>query len=314
MISFPFSRLLVPCSLAFLFVVTALPADELPDGAVDLKKSVVYKDIPYVTGGGERQQLDLYIPKIDGKLPTAENPVPVIVWVHWGSWTRGSKDPCLPVGLGYAQKGYALAAINYRLMGMAPFPAQLEDCKAAVRWLRTHAKKYGLDPDRIGAWGVSAGGHLVALLGTTGDNKEFDVGENLDQSSAVQCVCDLFGPADLQSILEDPRLEEFLKTERDTIRKFLGGDPEEKVELAFKASPTHHVKKGNAPFLILHGDEDKIVPIRQSERLYEELQKAGVESEFHVVKGGGHAPFGFLTPEVLGKIERFFAKHLKAAD
>ena len=114
--------------IIFFLSVTILYADDFPEEAVDLNKSIVYKNIPYVKDGGERQQLDLYIPKIDGKLPTSENPVPIIVWIHWGSWNHGSKDPCLPVGLGYTQKGYALVAINYRLMGAAPFPAQLEDC------------------------------------------------------------------------------------------------------------------------------------------------------------------------------------------
>ena len=181
----------------FLLGTANLPAAELPDGAIERERLILYQDVPYVTGGGERQQLDLYLPKIDGKIPT--NPIPVIVWIHWGSWMHGSKDPCIPLGLKYHQKGYALASINYRLIETDPFPAQLEDCK-------------------------SAGGHLAALVGTTGHTKEFDVGEHLDQSSAVQCVCDLYGPADLPSLLEDPRLEGFLKDEQASPfdRLFLG--------------------------------------------------------------------------------------------
>jgi acetyl esterase/lipase len=293
--------------ILLFFGTTVLSASE----PVERERLFLCKDMPYVTGGGERQQLDLYIPKIDGKIPTAANPVPVIVWIHWGSWKHGSKDPCIPLGLTYTQKGYALASINYRLIGTDPFPAQLEDCKSAVRWLRANADKYGLDTKHIGAWGVSAGGHLAALLGTTGDVKEFDVGENLNQSSAVQCVCDLFGPADLPSILEDPRSERFLTDEASSVYQFLGGSLKDKMDLAYKATPTFHVKKGNAPFLIFHGNKDWIVPIRQSERLHEELKKAGVESEFVVIDGVGHGAVGFLTPEVLDKIERFFAKHLK---
>ena len=304
-------RIILSLLAVVLLFDVPLHAEEPLKPVMNTRSMTVYKDIPYVIDGGPRQRLDLYFPKLDGKLPTAENPVPVIVWIHWGSWSRGSKDLCLPVGFGYVQKGYVLAAINYRLMDMAPFPAQIEDCKSAVRWLRANADRFGLDAENIGVWGVSAGGHLAALLGTTGDVKEFDVGEHLDQSSAVKCVCEFFGPADLESILEDPRLMEFMEKEKAAIEKFLGGDPMEKMDLAFKASPTHHVGEDNAPFLILHGDEDKIVPLLQSRRLHDELQSAGVESELVVVKGGGHGPAGFLTPEVLKKIEAFFDKHLK---
>ena len=301
-------------SILLLCFAVTLSAAEPPGSVIEQERLFLCKNVPYVTNGGERQQLDLYIPKIGGKMPTAQNPVPVIVWIHWGSWMHGSKDPCVPLGLKYHQKGYAIAGINYRLIGTDPFPAQLEDCKSAVRWLRANAKKYGLDANRIGVWGVSAGGHLAALLGTTGYTKEFDVGEHLDQSSAVQCVCDLFGPADLPNIFEDAQLEGRLRGEQATVRKFLGGDLRDKMDLAFKATPTFHVNKSSAPFLIFHGDKDMIVPVRQSERLHEELKKAGVESEYVVVKDAGHGAVGFLTPEVLEKIERFFAKHLKSAD
>lgn len=289
----------------------ALSPEEPSVQVVDSRRMRTYRNIPYVRSGGERQQLDLYLPNRNGLLPTADQPVPVIVWIHWGSWDRGSKEPCLPVGLGYCQKGYALAAINYRLTRTNPFPAQLEDCKSAIRWLRAHAAEYGLDGDRIGAWGVSAGGHLAALLGTTGDTRDFDVGEHLDRSSEVRCVCELFGPADLESFLKDPELETFLQQEDKAIRRFLGGDPREKLDLAYRASPTFHVDAASVPFLIVHGDKDPLVPVSQSERLFEKLQKAGVESELVVVKNGVHGPAGFLNGKMLRKYEEFFAKHLK---
>src|SRR5262249_14303131 len=124
----------------------------------------VVKDIAYVPGGGPRQTLDLYVPQADG-------PLPLIIWVHGGGWQGGSKDglnPALPL----LAKGFAVASVHYRLSNQAVFPAQIQDCKAAVRWLRGHAKEYNLDADRFGAWGASAGGHLVTLLGTT-DDKTF---------------------------------------------------------------------------------------------------------------------------------------------
>src|SRR5437868_4772034 len=160
------------------------PVPQVPAG------TKAHRDLEYVANGHERNKLDLFVPE------SADGPLPLIIWVHGGGWQAGSKDGCPPLRGGHTQRGYAVASINYRLSGHAPFPAQIEDCKAAIRWLRAHAKEYNLDPKRFGVWGSSAGGHLVALLGTSGDVKEFDVGANLDQSSRVQAVCDYFGPTD----------------------------------------------------------------------------------------------------------------------
>ena len=146
------------------------------------------RDIPYVPGGHELQRLDLYLPEAD------KSARPLVIWVHGGGWNSGSKDGCTARWL--VEYGYAVASINYRLSTHAIYPAQIEDCKSAIRFLRAHASEYGIKPDRIGAWGASAGGHLVALLGTTGDIRDFDTGTNLDQSSKVQCVVDWFGPTD----------------------------------------------------------------------------------------------------------------------
>lgn len=120
------------------------------------------RDVPYVVNGHERHVLDIYLPE------KANGPLPLIIWIHGGGWRNGSKNGCPPLRQGYVGRGYALASINYRLSGHATFPAQIEDCKAAIRWLRAHAKQYGFDPDRFGVWGSSAGGHLVALVGTSG--------------------------------------------------------------------------------------------------------------------------------------------------
>ena len=154
-----------------------------------------------------------------------------------------------------AAKGYAVASINYRLSQHAVFPAQIEDCKAAIRWLRANAAKYHLDPDHIGVWGASAGGHLVALLGTTGSVKELEgKGGNLDQSSRVQCVVDWFGPTDLATMggsHDKPGSPE---------SRLIGGPVQENKEKARKASPLTYVSKDSAPFLIMHGDQDNTVP------------------------------------------------------
>ena len=184
-----------------------------------------------------------------------------------------------------ATKGYAVASINYRYLQQADFPAQIEDCKAAIRWLRANAKKYNFDADHIGVMGGSAGGHLVALLGTTGNVKDFDgYGGNTDQSSKVQCVIDLFGPLG--------------------IPKDGGGRNGEIIP---------HISKDSAPFFIVHGDADKTVPINHSEQITAALKKAGVEVTFERIAGAGHGGKEFQTPALHKQYLEFFDKHLKKA-
>jgi acetyl esterase/lipase len=222
----------------------------------------------------------------------------VIVWVHGGGWTNG--DKARGSAFVFATKGYAVASINYRFSQHAIFPAQILDCKAAIRWLRANARKYGLDSDHIGAWGASAGGHLVALLGTTTGVKELEgPGGNADQSSRVQAVVDWFGPTDFLTI-----------GAKETRTKLLGGDPQANKEKAAKASPITYVSKDAAPFLIMHGDKDKTVPISQSETFAEALKKAGADATFVIVKGGKHGGTLFTNAESMKQIEAFFAKHL----
>jgi acetyl esterase/lipase len=292
--------------LALLLVpARSVPAQEkkaepkLPDG-VKVERNLEYG--PH----GERNKLDLYLPKADG-------PLPLIIWVHGGGWSGGSKDggnPALPL----LTRGYAVASINYRLSGQAKFPAQIEDCKAAVRFLRASAKKYHLDPDRFGAWGASAGGHLVALLGTSGGVKDLEGdGRNKDVSSRVQAVCDWFGPTDLLKIVEQSKASggkyDFARAD-SPVGRLLGGPVAEKKELAEKANPIKYLGKGCPPMLIVHGDKDDLVPLAQSEMLHEALKKAGADSTLIVVKGAGHDN-GIGTRDNLDKIVAFFDKHLK---
>ncbi len=257
----------------------------------------VFWDLRYVEGGHERNRLDLYLPE------QAEGRLPLIVWIHGGAWLGGSKEGCPAVP--FVSKGYAAASINYRLSQHAVFPAQIEDCKAAIRWLRANAAKYRLDADHIGVWGASAGGHLVAMLGTTGAVKELEAtGGNLDQSSRVQCVVDWFGPSDLLTMPgshDNPGLPE---------SRLIGGPVQENKEKARKASPVTYVSKDSAPFLIMHGDQDNLVPLSQSEELAAVLKKIGMEVTLQVIQGNGHGGPGFGSPESRKVIEEFFAKHL----
>src|SRR5436305_12322843 len=186
-------------ALVLFTLAAALPAqDKAPPKAPEKAAQAVLpsgiklvRDVAYVEGGGPRQTLDLYLDQ------NATGPLPLVVWVHGGGWQAGSKEGAGPARLVLLGKGYHVASINYRLSQQAPFPAQIEDCKAAVRWLRAHAGEYHFDPDHFGVWGASAGGHLVALLGTSGGVKELEGNlGNAGVSSRVQAVCDWFGPAD----------------------------------------------------------------------------------------------------------------------
>jgi len=269
----------------------------LPEGAV------VHRDLAYVTNGHARQKLDLYLPKQGTNLP-------LIINIHGGAFRGGSKEMGVPSD--YLALGYAVASINYRLSQHAIFPAQIEDCKAAVRWLRAHAAEYHLDPNHFAAWGSSAGGHLAAMLGTTGDVKAFEVGENLGVSSRVQAVVDYFGPTDFLQMDAHRMPKGQVHAPADSPESLLIGGPiEENKAKTARANPITYVTKSAPPFLICHGDHDPLVAHHQSELLEAALKSAGVPVIFYTVKGAGHG--GFHDPQVPELTREFLAKLLKAA-
>jgi acetyl esterase/lipase len=210
----------------------------------------------------------------------------------------------------FVQRGYFGATIDYRLSQEAKFPAQIEDCKCAIRFLRAKAKEYNLDPDRIGVWGSSAGGHLVALLGVTASAKELEgTGGWAEFSSRVNAVCDWYGPSNFSTIGDFPsHIDRRLPTCPEA--RLIGGALQENKEKAARASPITYVSKDAPPFLIMHGDKDNTVPFHQSEELYDALKKAGVDVTFHPVKGAGH---GFGGPEIMKMVSEFFDGHLRSS-
>jgi acetyl esterase/lipase len=269
----------------------------VPDG------TVVHRDLVYVTDGHERHKLDIYLPQKGSRLP-------LIIYVHGGAFRAGSKENGVP--LEYLSRGYSVASINYRLSQHAKFPAQIQDCKAAVRWLRAHADEYRIDPTRFAAWGRSAGGHLVAMLGTTGDTTEFDVGAHLDESSSVQAVVDYFGPTDFLQMDAHRLPNGMLHNPVDSPESLLiGGAIQENKEKTARANPITYVTPADPPFLICHGDQDPLVPHHQSELLESALRQAGVPVTFYSVKGAGHG--NFSDPQVAELTRAFLAKHLKPA-
>jgi acetyl esterase/lipase len=229
--------------------------------------------------------------------------LPVVVWVHGGGWTKGSKEN--PPLAWLAAEGYAVASINYRLSWMARWPAQIDDVRAALRWLRVNAAKHGIDPDRIVVAGGSAGGHLAALAGTQSP----PAGETV--SSRVRAVIDLYGPADLPSMPANRPDRPGEDAARTNGARLLGGAVRDRLELAREASALHHVSADDPPFLILHGDRDPQVPLEQSQRLHAALRAAGVSSELVVLPGAGHGGKEFSTPEIRAKIRAFLATALR---
>ncbi len=288
---------LLPAVSLAAFAQDLRPTPPLPPGVK------AHRDLAYVENGHERQKLDLYLPE------KSDGPVPLVIWIHGGGWAAGSKDQCPPLRQDFVAHGYAVASIGYRLSQHAIFPAQIQDCKAGIRWLRAHAKDYGLDPDRFGVWGSSAGGHLVALVGTSGDVKDFDVGANLDVSSRVQAVCDFFGPTDFQRFVTTPGFESHAVAGSPESR-LLGGVVAEQKKQADSANPITYVDKNDPPFLIMHGDKDTTVPINQSEGLFEALKKAGVSAHFHTIQGAGHG-IGFAGKNIDDMVRGFFDARLK---
>jgi acetyl esterase/lipase len=244
------------------------------------------------------------------------DPLPLIIWIHGGGWSQGNKQFC-PALPGVAH-GYIVASINYRLSGQAIYPAQIQDCKGAIRFLRAHAKEYHIDPDHVGVWGASAGGHLVALIGTSGGDKDLEgtVGGNAGQSSKVQAVCDFFGPSDLTQFADQAQAAGIIKTTPGPplIMALFGGSLSEKKDLVKSANPIAFITKEKAkeipPFLIMHGDKDTVVPVAQSQILDDALTAAGVQVDFQIVAGAGHGN-GFNTPKINKTVADFFDKTLK---
>ncbi|HLN31375.1 MAG TPA: alpha/beta hydrolase [Gemmataceae bacterium] len=261
--------------LAATLLLLALPYQCLAqEGKFEV---VVERGLVYGHGGDMDLMLDLAMPK------DARGPFPALVFIHGGAWRAGKRQDLAKTIEVLADRGYVAATISYRLAPAAKFPAQIEDCKAAVRWLRANAKTYRIDPDRIGAIGFSAGAHLACLLGTADKAAGLEgKGGNNNQSSRVQAVVSFFGPTDFTTKLWSE------ETEQKALVPFLGGTLAEKPEQYQKASPLLYASKDSPPFLFFHGTQDKVVDIRNSRLLAKKLQSVGVPAEVVEMEGEGH--------------------------
>jgi acetyl esterase/lipase len=242
------------------------------------RKLAVLRDIAYGTGGGRPLLLDLLAPAV----AKAER-APAVVWIHGGGWEHGGKNGS-PAAAMLAKAGFVTASISYRLSGEAPFPAQIEDCKCAVRFLRANAARFGIDPARIAVAGSSAGGHLAELVATAGPDAGLE-GDGGWQgvSSRVRAAAAWFGVSDFT----DGALEFHPRLGRVVVKLF-GGPEKDKPELYRLASPVCHVAQGAAPMLLAHGEEDGLVPFDQSARMAAAYRQAGLEMEFIPVRHAGH--------------------------
>lgn len=265
----------------------------------------VVKDIPYVNNTNPRQALDLALPP-----SKSDKPLPVIAFIHGGAWRAGKKDGGLNrIADLVRSRKYAGISIGYRLSDEAKWPAQIHDCKAAIRWIRGNAKKYNLDPNRIAVYGTSAGGHLVAMLGVSGGVKELEgtLGSHTNQSSRVTAVANYFGPSNLLTMGDFPsKMDHNAANSPESL--LIGGAIQENKEKANAASPLNYVTSDDAPMLLVHGDADPLVPFNQSEILDAALDRAGVHSVLLKVEGGGHG--GFRNAQISQRLSRFLAYYL----
>jgi acetyl esterase/lipase len=298
------SRVIV--ALALLAGSLHLPADTNPPSAASAPDDLVLLHDVVIGKGGDRDlHAEIAYPKNASAL------LPAIVFIHGGGWIGGTykQSPIIQI----AHAGYFAASIEYRLSNVAKWPAQIQDSKLGVRWLRANAAQYHVDPNRIGAWGESAGGHLVACLGTMADVKAYEGdGGYPGVSSAVQAVVDYYGPTDF--VTPGNYSDQAIK-----LTEGLFGVPyKQNPELWKSGSPVDYVKAGDPPVLMVHGDADTLVPLAQSTVFDAALTKAGVPHQLLIVKNAGHglgAPhFAVVSPSYddIRKITyAFLDKYLK---
>lgn len=283
-------------------VAAALAACTTWSAAVLAQNVHKLADLEYAEVGGQPLKLDLYQPSA----PHA----PLLVWLHGGRWEVGSKER-MPLGA-LVEHGYAIASLDFRPASRAPFPGQVHDIKAALRFLRARAADYGYDAARIGILGESSGGHLAALVGTTNGHAELEggLGEHLGVSSEVHAIVSYFGASDLLTILSQST-PYGLGIREPALKTLLGALPTENEALARLASPVFQVDAHDPPLLLLHGDQDPQMPINQSHELEGAYERAGLDAKLIVVHGAGHGGGAFFDSERTKVVAAFLDEHLR---
>lgn len=296
----------------YSFPTLTLAIVGLLGSSVQAAEVILEKGITYGKGGEVELKLDL-------ARPEGEGPFPAIVFIHGGGWYQGNRIGYLGQIQEAAKRGYVAATISYRLMKFDKtkkgtttanpiFPAQIHDVKAAIRWVRANAKKYHVDPDRIGVTGGSAGGHLSLLIGLTDDDDKLEgEGGHPRQSSRVQAVVNVFGPTEMASGHNTSSVAWIF-------RLFMGGTPDETPDTYKAASPVTYVSKDDPPVLTLQGDKDTLVPVAQATLLDKKMKAVGASHTLMILKGQGHGFGGPARQKSQKAMWEFFEKHLKAKE
>lgn len=259
---------------------------------------------------------------MDVLVPCGEGPYPAIVYINGGGFINANKDGYIQQRLELAEHGYVVASITYRVAPASTFPAPLEDVKSAIRYLRAHADQFHIDSRHISVMGGSAGGYLAAFAGTTSGTGQFDSGDNLEQTSDVQAVVDLYGVSDLTAIGADysPDIQKLHRSPAATEALWINGSPvfggkdggiDANPKGAAAANPISYISDKTPPFLLMHGDADTVVSPSQTEILRTALARQNIEAQRYVVEGAGHGGPLWIQPEIMKLIIDFFDTHLK---
>lgn len=293
--------------LSLLIVAVVALSDGLQAAPPPLPEGFkAVKDLSYAGNDNHRQRLDLYVP---AEKPA--EPIPIVVYIHGGGWEGGSKDAAEVLGPFLRGGRFAAASVGYRLTNESHWPDQIHDCKAALRWIAAHGSEYGIDTDRIALFGISAGGHLVSLLGTSvGDpGLEGTIGEKLDRPVRLRCVANFCGPA---NFLTFEKQGSVISGEKPgPVMKLFNGKVSENQDAAEAASPELHVSSDDPPFLHIHGTKDPLVPYQQAIEFDKALDAVGVSSTLLTGEGGNHV---FSSKPLLDTMNRFFERHLLGQD
>jgi acetyl esterase/lipase len=263
----------------------------------------IQRDIAYATSAsGEPLKLDLYLPAAGG--------APLLVWLHGGAWENGNKSamPLEPL----IERGFAVASLDFSPASKARFPGQVHEIKAAIRFLRAQAQRYGYDAERVGILGASSGAHLAALVGTTNGHAELEgtLGDHRDKSSDVHAIVSYFAATNLTTILAQST-PFGLNIREPALVRLLGAPPKEAESLARLASPVFQVDRSDPPLLLLHGDQDPQMPINQSHELEGAYERIGLEADFIVVHGAAHGGDAFYSPENVDRVAAFLRTQLR---
>lgn len=285
---------------------------EITEGQIDVISNIIYSQVT-LRNANRPLKMTLLVPR-------TQEAKPAIVYYPGGGFTSANHEKFIEMHMALAKAGFVVAAAEYRTVPDR-YPALINDAKAAVRYLRAHARKFGIDPQRIGVIGDSAGGYVAQMMGTTNGEKQFDTGDFTEVSSDVQAAVTIYGisnlmnigegyPEAIQEVHKSPAVTEALLIHGPAFADFAGESILSDPQKALEASPIGHIKQGMPPFLIMHGSADKLVSPIQSEQLYRALTEKGNQADYIEVEGAGHGDLYWFQPAIIDTVVRWFKEHL----